>query len=89
VLAEADRAPIPGPLAALLGPARAGVLVLLDTPKSTSQLVALTGQGLGSVGGHLKVLLDAHLVGRRRAGRSVLYHRTAVGQDLVTAQRKR
>lgn len=89
VLAEADRAPIPGPLAALLGPARAGVLVLLDTPKSTSQLVALTGQGLGSVGRHLKVLLDAHLVGRRRAGRSVLYHRTAVGQDLVEAQRKR
>ena len=41
-------------LGALLGPARAGVLVLLDTPKSTTQLVALTGQGLGSVGRHLK-----------------------------------
>ena len=72
--------------AALLGPARAGVLVLLDTPKSTTQLVALTGQGLGSVGRHLKVLLDAGLVGRRRAGRSVLYHRTALGQGLVEAQ---
>jgi DNA-binding transcriptional ArsR family regulator len=86
VLAEADHAAIPETLAALLGPARAGILVRLDTPKSTTQLVALTGQGLGSVGRHLKILLDANLVGRRRAGRSVLYHRTAVGQDLVEAQ---
>ena len=86
VLAEADHAATPETLTALLGPARAGVLVLLDTPKSTTQLVALTGQGLGSVGRHLKILLDAHLVRRRRAGRSVLYHRTTVGQELVEAQ---
>lgn len=86
VLAEADQAAIPETLAALLGPGRAGVLVRLDTPKSTTQLVALTSQGLGSVGRHLKILLDAHLVGRRRAGRSVLYHRTAAGQVLVEAQ---
>ena len=44
---------------------------------STSQLVAVTGQGLGSVGRHLRVLLDAGLVERRRSGRSVLYSRTA------------
>jgi DNA-binding transcriptional ArsR family regulator len=54
---------------------------------STSQLVAVTGQGLGSVGRHLRVLLDARLVERRRAGRSVLYSRTAAGEVLVTAQR--
>ena len=87
VLAEPDRAPVPEALGALLGPARAGVLVLLDTPKSTTQLVALTGQGLGSVGRHLKVLLDARLVQRRRAGRSVLYYRTAAGETLLEAQR--
>ncbi|MGN9840382.1 transcriptional regulator [Nonomuraea sp. H19] len=86
VLAEAGRAPVPEALGRLLGPARAGVLVLLDTPKSTTQLVALTGQGLGSVGRHLKVLLDAHLVRRRRAGRSVLYYRTEAGEVLVRAQ---
>ncbi|MCP3818682.1 winged helix-turn-helix domain-containing protein [Streptomyces sp. A3M-1-3] len=85
-LAGADRAPVPEALDALLGPARASVLVLLDTPKSTTQLVALTGQGLGSVGRHLKVLLDARLVERRRAGRSVLYYRTHAGQVLVSAQ---
>jgi DNA-binding transcriptional ArsR family regulator len=86
VLAEAGLAPVPEALGTLLGPARAGVLVLLDTPKSTTQLVALTGQGLGSVGRHLKVLLDARLVQRRRAGRSVLYYRTAAGETLLEAQ---
>jgi DNA-binding transcriptional ArsR family regulator len=85
-LAEADRAAAPETLGRLLGPARAGVLVLLDTPKSTTQLVALTGQGLGSVGRHLKVLLDARLIRRRRAGRSVLYYRTTAGRLLVEAQ---
>ncbi|MEV6393283.1 transcriptional regulator [Streptomyces sp. NPDC051907] len=84
-LAEADKAAAPEALGALLGPARAVVLTLLDAPKSTTQLVALTGQGLGSVGRHLKVLLDAGLAGRRRSGRSVLYFRTAVGEVLVKA----
>jgi DNA-binding transcriptional ArsR family regulator len=86
VLAQADPAPVPEALGVLLGPARAGVLVLLESPKSTTQLVALTGQGLGSVGRHLKVLLDARLVQRRRAGRSVLYYRTEAGETLLAAQ---
>ncbi|MEW2352136.1 ArsR family transcriptional regulator [Spirillospora sp. NPDC029432] len=84
VLAE-PWAPPPRALARLVGPARAGVLVLLATPLSTTQLVALTGQGLGSVGRHLRVLHDAGLVRRRRAGRSVLYSRTAAGDVLVGA----
>ncbi|MEU9984684.1 helix-turn-helix domain-containing protein [Streptomyces sp. NPDC050856] len=78
---------VPRALGRLLGPGRAGVLHLLDTPRSTTQLVALTGQGLGSVGRHLKVLLDARLVLRRRSGRSVLYYRTEAGEALVRAQR--
>ncbi|WP_406419443.1 winged helix-turn-helix domain-containing protein [Streptomyces sp. NBC_00873] len=86
-LADAGRARVPDSLGRLLGPARAAVLVLLSSPKSTTQLVALTGQGLGSVGRHLKVLLDSGLAGRRRAGRSVLYFRTEVGDVLVEAQR--
>ncbi|MEU6341611.1 transcriptional regulator [Streptomyces sp. NPDC046977] len=85
-LAEAGAPRVPEALGALLGPARAAVLVLVGTPKSTTQLVALTGQGLGSVGRHLKVLLDARLVRRRRAGRSVLYYRTETGDALVAAQ---
>lgn len=86
VEAEGHTPPAPAALGRLLGPARAGVLVLLDSPKSTTQLVALTGQGPGSVGRHLKILLDAQLVQRRRAGRSVLYYRTAAGDVLVSAQ---
>jgi DNA-binding transcriptional ArsR family regulator len=89
VLAGPDAAPVPAPLAALIGPGRARVLTLLDTPKSTTQLVALTGLGLGSAGRHLKVLLDAGLVQRRRAGRSVLYSQTRAGATLVSAGARR
>lgn len=87
-LADTSRTAVPEALGRLLGPARAGVLLLLDTPKNTSQLVALTGQGLGSVGRHLKVLLDAGLLRRRRAGRSVLYYRAPAGDVLVAAARE-
>ena len=86
VLAGPDLSPATGPLARLPGPGRAGVLLRLDTPKSTTQLVALTGQRLGSVGRHLRVLLDAWLIERRRAGRSVLYYRTTTEDALVHAQ---
>jgi DNA-binding transcriptional ArsR family regulator len=85
VLADAGHAPVPAPLTALLGPGRARILITLDTPKSTTQLVALTGLGLGSVGRHLKILLDAGLVQRRRAGRSVIYSRTRPGDTLAIA----
>ncbi|MFI0482851.1 transcriptional regulator [Actinomadura sp. 9N215] len=81
-----DAGTVPEALERLLGAARASALVLLASPLSTTQLVALTGQGLGSVGRHLKVLLDARLIDRRRAGRSVLYYRTRAGNALVEAQ---
>jgi DNA-binding transcriptional ArsR family regulator len=84
-LADPGARSVPASLGTLLGAGRARVFVLLDSPLSTSQLVALTGQGLGSVGRHLRVLLDAGLVERRRAGRSVLYGRTAAGEVLVAA----
>ncbi|GCB48415.1 hypothetical protein SNL152K_5739 [Streptomyces sp. NL15-2K] len=84
-LAEGRSRAVSASLGALLGTARAGVLVLLGSPMSTSQLVAVTGQGLGSVGRHLRVLLDAGLVERRRSGKSVLYVRTAAGEVVVRA----
>ncbi|WP_199729499.1 hypothetical protein [Micromonospora sp. M71_S20] len=44
----------------------------------------MTGLSLGTVGGHLRVLLDAGAVGKRRSGREVLYWRTPLG-DALTA----
>jgi hypothetical protein len=76
----------PETLAALLGPARAVILARLGTPMTTTQLVMLTGQGLGSVGRHLKILWDAGLLRRRRVGRSVLYYRSEAGDLLVGIQ---
>ncbi|WP_305786321.1 ArsR/SmtB family transcription factor [Symbioplanes lichenis] len=70
-------------LARLVGANRARLLLALDDPRSTTQLVALSGLPLGSVGNHLKVLLGAGLVLRRRAGREVLYWRTALGDALA------
>ncbi|WP_030911713.1 winged helix-turn-helix domain-containing protein [Streptosporangium amethystogenes] len=86
-LTDEGRSPVPDALGRLLGRARSRILVLLDSPKNTTQLVALTGQGLGSVGRHLKVLLDARLVRRQRIGRSVLYSRTKTGEALIEGQR--
>ena len=83
LLADAYQATPPGALSALIGPVRARVLTLLDAPMSTTQLVAVTGYTLGTIGGHLKVLLDSGLARRRRSGRSVLYYRTPGGDQLV------
>lgn len=88
LLADSSPPAPPDALSRLIGPARAGILALLETPKSTTQLVALTGFGLGTVGNHLKVLLDAGLARRRRAGRSVLYYRTPLGDQTAAAPRR-
>lgn len=72
-------------LARLVGANRARVLALLDEPHSTTQLAALTGLPLGAAGNHLRVLLDAGAVLRRRSGREVLYWRTSLGDALVAA----
>jgi DNA-binding transcriptional ArsR family regulator len=81
----ADPAPLPDALVRLLGPTRARILTALAAPRSTSALTAETGLPLGTVGGHLRVLLDAGLLDRRRSGREVLYWRGTAGEALVQA----
>ncbi|RKN10088.1 ArsR/SmtB family transcription factor [Streptomyces radicis] len=83
---DAPAAEPPAALRALIGPVRAAVLARLAEPRSPTQLAALTGHALGSVGGHLRVLREAGLVTRRRAGRLVLYSRTDLGDRLAAAR---
>jgi DNA-binding transcriptional ArsR family regulator len=75
------------PLARLLGASRATVLLALEEPASTTQLVVILGQSLGGLGKHLAVLREAGLATRARSGRTVLYSRTPVGDALVAAAR--
>ena len=69
----------------LIGANRAALLRLLGQPLGTTHLAASTGLPVGAVGNHLRVLLDAGAVARRRSGRHVLYWRTALGESLIAA----
>jgi DNA-binding transcriptional ArsR family regulator len=73
----------PAPLRRLLGPTRAEILLLIGTPITTTQLAAATGLALGTIGDHLRILLDAGLAERQRSGAHVLYHLTPTGQQLL------
>ncbi|MFG2043411.1 DUF5937 family protein [Dactylosporangium sp. NPDC048998] len=74
-----------GALAELVGRSRARLLVALDAPASTTQLAARLGLAVGAVGDHLAILRRAGLVHPARAGRSVLYRRTPLGDALAAS----
>jgi uncharacterized protein DUF5937/helix-turn-helix protein len=82
---EPAAAPPPEALAALVGKSRARLLLALGEPASTTQLASMLGMASGAVGDHLAVLLRAGVVSRARAGRSVLYQRTPLGDALTGA----
>jgi DNA-binding transcriptional ArsR family regulator len=83
-LFEPDHGPSPSALADLVGRSRARLLSMLAEPASTTQLAATLRLAPGAVGDHLAVLRRAGLVNRARAGRSVFYRRTPLG-DALTA----
>ncbi|MEU8528698.1 MULTISPECIES: DUF5937 family protein [Streptomyces] len=72
-------------VAAVIGRSRTLLLTELDTPASTTQLARHSGLSPAGVSQHLTALRDAGLVTAHRAGRSVLYARTAVADALLTA----
>ncbi|MFF8712752.1 ArsR/SmtB family transcription factor [Streptomyces sp. NPDC015184] len=78
---EQETVPQPDALTALVGRARARLLVALDAP--ASHLARSLAMAPGAVGDHLAILRGAGLLVRARSGRSVLYRRTPLGEALV------
>lgn len=78
-------APAPDGLARLLGATRAAVLADLASPRSTAELAERLQISPATASHHLSALRDAGLATGRREGRSVLYVRTPLGDELVAA----
>lgn len=72
-------------LTAVLGRSRTLLLTELEAPASTTELARRTGLSAAGVSRNLTALRDAGLVSAHRAGRSVLYARTAVAETLLDA----
>jgi hypothetical protein len=70
-------------LAALLGPTRAAVLMVLGTPHSTGEVATTLGLAAATASHHLTTLRDAGLVAADRVGRRMEYARTPVGDLLA------
>jgi DNA-binding transcriptional ArsR family regulator len=70
-------------LAELLGLPRARLLTLLDRPASTTELAHRLAVSPSAVSQHLRVLRAAGLLAKARSGRSVLYLRSPLGDQLA------
>ena len=66
----------------LLGRGRARVLGGLETPASTTELARRLRMSPAGVSAHLRVLARSGLAAASREGRTVLYSRTPLGEDL-------
>lgn len=80
---EPQPLPAPGALAGLLGAHRAGLLVQLATPASSTELAARLGVTTTAVNQHLRALRAAGLLVSARHGRSVLYRRSDLADQLL------
>jgi DNA-binding transcriptional ArsR family regulator len=70
-------------ISAVLGRSRTVLLTELASPASTTDLARRTGISAAGVSQHLTALRDAGMVSAHRAGRSVLYARTAIAESLL------
>src|SRR6266700_2012501 len=75
-------------LVGLLGAPRARLLVLLARPATTTELAHRLAVSPSAVSQHLRVLRAAGLLNRARSGRSVLYLRSPLGDELAGAAPK-
>ena len=72
-------------LGALLGPARARILLEAHEPRTTSQIARDTAVALSTASHHLTVLRNSGLITSVRDGARMLHTRTPVGEALVGA----
>ena len=80
---QAQVLPAPAALANLLGTIRAGLLVDLRTPASSTELAARLGVTTTAVNQHLRALRAGGLLVSARHGRSMLYRRSDLGDRLA------
>jgi DNA-binding transcriptional ArsR family regulator len=80
---ESESMPAPAALSSLLGTPRATLLARLGTPASSTELATRLGVTASAVNQHLRVLRDCGLLVSARHGRSVLYRRSDLGDQLV------
>jgi DNA-binding transcriptional ArsR family regulator len=72
-----------GALRNLLGATRAGLLLELRRPGSSTELAARHGVSTSAVNQHLRAMHDAGLLTRARHGRSTLYLTSELGESLA------
>ncbi len=72
------------PLSDLLGATRARILLELELPMTTTQVVGLLRLAPATANAHLKTLADSGLATAYRDGRAVVYRPTALGDSLAS-----
>lgn len=80
-----DAAATEAALSALLGPARASILLSAGAPRSTSEVAADAGIAVSTASHHLSVLRQAGLIASEREGNRMLHLRTPLGEAMVGA----
>ncbi|WP_260428361.1 ArsR/SmtB family transcription factor [Micromonospora globispora] len=80
---EPQSLPAPDALSGLLGATRAGLLIQLGTPSSSTELAARLGVTTTAVNQHLRALRTGGLLVSARHGRAVLYRRSDLGDLLA------
>lgn len=83
---EPQTLPAPDALAGLLGATRAGLLIQLTTPASSTELAVRLGVTPTAVNQHLRALHAGGLLVSARHGRSVLYCRSDLGDQLAAGR---
>ena len=80
-----DPADVASSLGALLGPARARILLDAHEPRTTSQVARDSALAISTASHHLTVLRDSGLLASTRDGARVLHRRTPLGEAIVGA----